>query len=196
VGREEVEAYLCGLVAADGHVERHYVTLAQKDRRFVDIIISLLREIDVRISSVFYDRGAGVWKIKVSDPRFKTFLINNGVPEGAKSHRLKPPGFTGSLALMYIAGFIDGDGWVEQVARGNRRYLRIGLKTKSRELRDWMYAVLMGEGIEASKADKKDGYEIHIDSVKAWEIAQLLKNPGHRDRLAQIRDDRLSHLHP
>ena len=187
--------YLCGLVAADGHLDEDgSITISQKDKRFAEKIVELLKEAGIQISSVFYDKGAGVWKIKIKDKAFYHYLISNGVPPGRKAHRITPPG-PAVDPLWYIAGFIDGDGWVEQVvkkAKGRTYYyIRIGLKTKSKNLRDWVLQALAGLGIRAHKADKKDGYEVHIDSADAWRIIPYLQNPSHLDKARSARDDRL-----
>jgi|GEM_PF-3116582 hypothetical protein len=68
--------------------------------------------------------------------------------------------------------------------------MRIGIKTKSKQLRDWIIDVLRAHNIIAHKANKKDGYEVHIDSPFAWKIASLLLNPHHRERIKLIRDSR------
>ena len=186
-------SYLCGLIAADGHLESSgCIVLAQKDRRFIDWLAELIRNSNIKISSVFFDRSAGVWKIKMRDKDFFSYLLSNGIRTGKKSYSLKPP--TRCDPLWYIVGFIDGDGWVEQVKRkpnGKTYYLRIGVKTKSRELRDWMRQVLHSLGIITNKADKKDGYEIHIDR-NPWSLALHLQNPAHKERLSRTKDDRIN----
>jgi len=68
--------------------------------------------------------------------------------------------------------------------------MRIGIKTKSKQLRDWFIDVLRAHNIIAHKANKKDGYEVHIDTPFAWKIASLLLNPHHRERIMLIRDSR------
>jgi hypothetical protein len=184
---------LCGLIAADGHLESNgCIALAQKDRRFIDWLVEFVRNSNIKISSVFFDRSVGVWKIEMRDKDFYSYLLSNGVRTGKKSYLLKPP--IRCDPLWYIVGFIDGDGWIEQVkkkANGKTYYyLRIGIKTKSRELRDWMRQVLHSLGIITSKADKKDGYEIHINR-NAWIVALYLQNPAHKERLSRIEDDRI-----
>ena len=184
---------MCGLIAADGHLESSgCIVLAQKDRRFIDWLVEFIRNSNIKISSVFFDRSADVWKIKMRDKVFYSYLLSNGIRTGKKSYLLKPP--IRCDPLWYIVGFIDGDGWIEQVkkkANGKTYYyLRIGIKTKSRELRDWMRQVLHSLGVITSKADKKDGYEIHIDR-NPWIVALYLQNPAHKERLSRIKDDRI-----
>ena len=190
--------YLAGLIAADGHIEEDgHITIAQKNRDFIDIIKIIAEKAGVNISSIFYDKGAGVWKIKIKDKEFLGFLLSNGLVVGEKSTKIRPPNVdvNSREALAYMIGFIDGDGWVEQVKKKTKKriryYLRVGIKTKSREIRDWFIKVLEANGIRANKADKKDGYEVHIDTLLAWKIASYLLNPKHKERLMYIRDDRV-----
>ena len=49
------------------------------------------------------------------DKDFFSYLLSNGIRTGRKSYSLKPP--IRCDPLWYIVGFIDGDGWVEQVER-------------------------------------------------------------------------------
>nr|BAC16539.1 putative homing endonuclease [Thermoproteus sp. IC-062] len=199
-GRKNMKVwdYLCGLIAADGHLdEEGYITISQKDRRFIDKIVALLKSAEIKISSLFYDKGAGVWKIKIKDERLYRYLVNNGVIPGKKAHVLRPPS-SAVDPLWYIIGFIDGDGWVEQVVKraGDKSYyyIRIGIKTKSKELRDWIAQTLNDLGIRASRADKSDGYEVHIDGVEAWRLVPHLQNPTHLERAQSVKDNRLSLL--
>ncbi|ACB39715.1 hypothetical protein Tneu_0776 [Pyrobaculum neutrophilum V24Sta] len=188
--------YLCGLIAADGHLDcRGEITLAQKRRDFIDTIATIMKTNGIDIASIFYDRKAGVWKLKTRDKDFYRYLINNGLKCGRKSSEINPPAVEPTAGLPYVIGFIDGDGWVEQITKKYRSrtytYLRVGLKTKSKALRDWIAEVLKANGIRANTADKKDGYEIHIDTIEAWTVAKMLLNPTHHERLKQIRDSRL-----
>ena len=194
---EILRMYLCGLIAADGYLDDYgIVVIAQKDKEFIDIITKILRKLRIYISSVFYDKTARVWKIKIRDKEFYDYLLKNGLKTGRKSESVRPPSIEPNTkqALAYIIGFIDGDGWIEQVKKRRRGkvyyYMRIGIKTKSKEIRDWMIKVLTVNGIRPHKADKKDGYEIHIDTLLAWKLACYLLNPRHKKKLMNIRDDR------
>ena len=112
----DIKSYLCGLIAADGHLESNgYVMLAQKDKRFIDWLLDVIKSNNIRISSVFFDKKANVWKIKLRDKEFYNYLLNNGLSSGKKAALLRPPKSCDSF--WYIIGFIDGDGWVEQVRK-------------------------------------------------------------------------------
>ena len=190
--------YLCGLIAADGHLDakEKVIVIAQKDKEFIDIIAKILEKIGVSVSSVFYDKSARVWKLKIRDKKFYNYLIENGVVEGRKSDKINPPktGLKTKEALAYVIGFIDGDGWIEQVKKKRKgkiyHYMRIGIKTKSENICNWMIKVLEANGIKARKANKKNSYEIQIDTLLAWKLAAFLLNPKHKNKLMNIRDDR------
>jgi hypothetical protein len=64
-----------------------------------------------------------VYKIYINSREFHRRVVAY-VPMGRKSNVLPPPPLEGEEALMYIAGFTDGDGWVEHVIkkRGEKRY--------------------------------------------------------------------------
>jgi hypothetical protein len=182
-------AYLVGLIAADGHVEKKRVVLAQKDVIYLSLVWAMLARLGVAATKPFLDKRAGVYKIYINSREFHRRVVAY-VPMGRKSNVLPPPPLEGEEALMYIAGFTDGDGWVEHIIkkRGEKRYcyLRIGIKTKSQKLRDWMYDTLLKLGIRAHKADKKSGYEVHIDTPDLHRLGDLLLNPTHVKKLALL----------
>jgi|GEM_PF-5465942 hypothetical protein len=102
---EKLKLYLVGLIAADGHIEQNgYVTIAQKDKRFTYVIADLLARINMKVSSLFYDKSAGVWKIKIRDPVFYRYLFDMGLIAGRKCDRIVPPKIKPEKALPYIIG--------------------------------------------------------------------------------------------
>ena len=110
----EPEPYYAGLVASDGHLEpdSYTITVASSDKDFMDNIVSQIVEKQGCKGSLFWDAGADIYKLKITDKRLWERLTGKyNIPTGKKSRDIEPPK---DISLRekrwYIRGWLDGDG--------------------------------------------------------------------------------------
>lgn len=163
--KDALEPYFAGLVASDGHLERdkYSTTVSSADKDFMRQVIKLIVKEQGYNGSYFWDEEAGVYKVKInSKPLWDTMTEKYAIPPGEKSRQIKPPeGLNKEQTRWHIKGWFDGDGWVEEMIKWEGRkeycYPRAGLKTMSKEIRDWIADSLRDYNIRVSTYDRKDG---------------------------------------
>ena len=169
-------AFLAGLVAADGHLEKKdpYIVISNKEFDFLNNFIApLINDQINRTPRPYWDKSAKVWKIRVYSRKFWMDLIQNyGIPTGSKATRILPPKQLEPFErIWYIRGWFEGEGWIETmtVRRSSKiyQYPRIGFKVKNRPIRDWLLAELVLLGIRAKAYDRRDGtFGLWINGTK------------------------------
>lgn len=142
-------AYLAGLVAADGHLEKDGcgVSIYSNNRAFASVARKLLQEIVPTLRVRTY-RSKGAWRIYVYSARLCTTLGKQfAIPMGKKSHRiLFPRGLSKLESKRFVQGYVDGDGsfYMERRKRYGRVYLypRVEVASQSKrflqQLRAWL----------------------------------------------------------
>jgi len=168
-------AYVAGLVAADGSIERKlpYVYVACRDREDVLFAAHALFQASGKKPSIFYDRRAGVYKAKVSSRVLRDKLVYHyNISSGKKAQAIRPPDkLTFRQIVEYVAGWFDGEGWCEtdmkQVDSHPYNYPRIGFKIKNKTMRDLISKQLEILRLPHGCYKRKDGtYGIWINGRK------------------------------
>jgi len=160
-----LEPYYAGLVASDGHIEpdTNRTIVASSNLEFVNNVIEPVVEEQELKHSMFWDDGAGVYKISINNEElWETLTDKYNIPAGAKAEAIEPPEeLTDEEELWYIRGWFDGEGWVEEMTKqyGDTEYdyPRVGLKIMSEDMRDWIAEHLRDEDIHVSTYDREDG---------------------------------------
>ena len=193
-------AYIAGIVGADAHLdlEESTIYVASKDKKFLEeIVVPMIIKI-ARKPSVYWDKGASVYKAKMYSRAAWVKLFGEfGLVAGAKSQRLKPPiNLSDEDVKWFIRGWFDGEGCIEKsrIRRRNAQYVypRVGLKIKNEQLRDWIALHLKRLGVNCTcykRSDQTFGIHINgrspcrsfmrtigfLDSVKNERLARVIE---------------------
>ncbi len=168
-------AYIAGLVAADGNVaaDEPYFYVSSKEKSDLENFVApLVERILGRKATLFYDRCASVYKLKVYSRNLWTRLVQDyKIPPGEKASIITPPTFLNADdEAAYIRGWFDGEGWCETlIVRSLHhvyKYPRIGFKVKSLAIRDYIWLVLYKLDVKPSCYSRADGsFGIWINGV-------------------------------
>jgi len=176
---ETSPAYLAGLIAADGSLERDdpFITLPSADRDFLEKHArKYLEALTGRKIKSFADKGAKVYKLRIYNrSAWETLTKKYGIPTGAKSRIVKPPPkLKQSEEIPYLKGWFDGEAWLEVIrVRSKRihRYPRIGFKVRSKAIRNWIVKMIRKRGIRVSYYDRSDEtFGLWINGFNACEL--------------------------
>lgn len=145
-------AYLAGLVASDGHVNKSTKTTvdfcnadAELGREFSKLCVKLF---GVEPKKYNYGNLASTWRLNCKDAY--DILINIGIPCGNKSSTIEFPNLITKspreVILAFVAGLLEGDGNVKE---------RIRLATGSKTFADDLSLMLKTLGINSSVSEVK-----------------------------------------
>ena len=172
-------AYLAGLIAADGSLERNdpFITLASADRAFLDEHARhYLEAFTRRKTKSFVDRRAKVYKLRIYNRRAWELLVKRyGVPTGAKSRIVEPPQkLENEEEIPYLQGWFDGEAWIEILRIRSKQlheYPRIGFKIRSEPIRNWAVEMIRKRGIRVTAYDRSDEtFGLWINGFNACEL--------------------------
>ena len=172
-------AYLAGLIAADGSLETKdpFITLPSADRDFLEKHARhYLEAVTGRKTKCFVDKGAKVYKLRMYNLcAWKLLTTRYGVSTGAKSRIVRPPLKLGQKEeIPYLQGWFDGEGWIEVLRVRSKQvhtYPRIGLKVRSKRIRNWIVKMIRKRGIRISSYDRSDEtFGLWINGFNACEL--------------------------
>jgi hypothetical protein len=156
----EALAYLVGLIASDGNLQKGRVkriSIANKERDILDFCQSYLPR------SSRYDHSDGGWVVACVWPNLYDWLVGIGI-RPAKSLTM------GALAVPidwfwpFYRGVHDGDG---NTSYDRGKYLHLSLACYAPEFRSWLVKEFMSRGVQASQST--DG--LHFYGMGARYIA-------------------------
>ena len=162
--KEALAPFFAGLAASDGHVEGpHRTTIASKSSEFMEQVIHPVADEQGYQSSVFWDEGAGVYKLSTYDAKLTKELAEKyNVPSRKKAHLIRPPkGLDSFEELWNIRGWFDGEGGPEELTKYHGgteyHYPRVGLNVTREPIWNWIASFLQNEGVRVSTYDREDG---------------------------------------
>jgi len=172
ITREDLEAYLVGLICGDGHIEpnKNRVIIFSSDKRFLKIIRDLTLFLYKNRGSLFYDKKAREWKLALSSKLLRNdLIIRYDIPTGNKSEKMIIPKLTYIQKLKFITGLYDAEGWYEL---DKEKYYRIRIKMKNKNFIKFVHNTLKEQKIHSLFYNKGEGvYSIDInkqDQVKKF----------------------------
>lgn len=164
--RVENIAYIAGLVASDGHLDRkfHKITIGTSDREFASIILETLKSISKYIPHIYEKKT--VFSIEIWDKELHNILKQKyRIPLGEKSDILQKPEITSEQEISsFIRGFCDGDSSIH-VRRMRKKFVpRIRIMSCSKDFLKWVRKKLSEIGISSSSpfVDKPHGFGTKI----------------------------------
>lgn len=160
--RAEDVAYIAGLVASDGHLDRSFpkVVIATSDEEFALKIRSLLEKVSQKESHIYKKSTAyavEIWDKQLYDLLKKKYKI----PSGKKSDILESPEITSEHEIMnFIRGFCDGDSSVHHRKMRKKFVPRIRIMSLSKKFLEWVREQLIKGGIRTGSPfiDKPHGF--------------------------------------
>lgn len=140
-------AYVCGLVASDGHLVKKQKTVLffNKDKRLVERFSRNCQNVFGRKPICYPDRD-GLVRAELNSAEAWTLLKNIGIPVGNKSRKIQFPETIAKspsgVIFAFVAGLIDGDGCVSS------RKIRVA--TGSQSFADKLCVLMRSLGIRSS----------------------------------------------
>ena len=124
--RTQKQAYLLGLLMADGnvmisHEQGYRVSFSSVDKELVELVKGLLKA-----THPIRPRKDGGWEIVLSSPRLTAGLIKNGCGERKSLTIAWPRMLAPMLNRHFVRGVFDGDGGVGFDKKGNARWSIVG----------------------------------------------------------------------
>jgi hypothetical protein len=151
-----VESYLAGVITGDGHLEKNSnrVVLFSNNAEFARILNSLLGSLGYR-ASAFYDKTSKEFRIAIRSKRLHHLLSDKyNIKPGAKSVEMGEPKVDKGVLRWFLAGIFDAEGWHEL---DKKRYHRIRLKMKNKNIVSFIYKSLRELDISARYHQRRDG---------------------------------------
>ena len=174
IGEKNLEAYLAGFIAGDGHLEpeTNRTVLGSGDPQYAELLSMLLELLDYRTSK-FYDRGGRQWKVAVRSEKLQGLLMGKyGIPKGAKAKSLPAPSIPKEEFVFFASGVFDAEGWYE-VDKG--RYIRLRLKMISEKMTSFIHDTLRNMRYDAKYHKRTDGSTVVEINRQAY-VKKFLKH--------------------
>ena len=133
-------AYVVGLVAADGYLDRDYncVGLKSTDLELIQLYCRCLHingKVRIQISS--HPRYKLQYSIKFSDPKYRAFLEGIGLTP-AKSKTIRALAIPDEVFPDFLRGYMDGDGSWYVCHRHSKEYLYAQFASGSPAFLGWL----------------------------------------------------------
>ena len=173
VGNRNVETYLAGFIAGDGHLEpkTNRTVLGSGDQQYAELLGMLLESLGYHASR-FYDVGGQQWKVAVRSEKLQDVLTGNyGIPRGAKSKSLPAPSIPKEELVFFVSGVFDAEGWYEM---DKGRYIRIRLKMTSEKMTSFLHDTLRNMRYDAKYHKRTDGSAV-VEINRQAEVKKFLK---------------------
>ena len=142
-------AYLIGVYLSDGsahHTERNWIfSLTVRDKDFLEETANALERVFGKRPTAYQDREV-LWKLSFYEKSFVLYLWD------ITSHKQRiPESITEStiqVKLAFLAGFLDGDGFVSHNVKGQ---YQVGFVGTSDWVRDTLPGLLQSLGVKTNK---------------------------------------------
>lgn len=196
--RVEDTAYIAGLVASDGHIDKkfHKITIGTSDRKFASTVLGILKEVSKCVPHIYEKKTA--YSIEIWDKELHSILTQKyKIPIGEKSDILEPPEIISEQEVAsFIKGFCDGDSSVHSRRMRKIRVPRIRIMSCSKDILEWIRQQLIKLGIRCSSTfvDKPHGFgtkichriEIYGTAVKEFKERIGYLHPTKTKRLDEM----------
>ncbi len=189
-------AWLAGLVASDGHIEkdRNRVTIYSKNKQFIE---KIKRKIEELVNeSPYVEFTNNTYRIRITSHNLVKVLTERfNIPPGKKCDKISlPPIFQ----KKFLEGFIDGDGSVHLIREKHRYKCRIytyivpefSLRVKSKKFLEGFVNFCKKRCVTTSKIYlKKDGcYEVRVRGWKEFLKFIRIFHFSHPQKVKKIRE--------
>ena len=188
--RKLVESYLAGVISGDGSMQKYFIQIDGDNKEWLSFINGLFQLLFGKRGKITR-RGKKCFRLYINSREIVKFFNEEWcIPLGKKSHSVRPPRerlTENAMRVYYAIGWLDSEGTVEDWKKGNHSYKRIQFKTKSREVRDFLFEILQENDIEACRYEDKEGsFRIQIakeSSIRTFGEKLNFFHPKKRARL-------------
>jgi hypothetical protein len=196
--RTELIAYLAGLVASDGHIDKNSnrIEIATSNKRFAGIVYTLLQKVTCNPPHIYQHSSA--YTVEVWDEKLcKTLTTKFKIPRGKKSDVLNCPEiFSTSEISNFIRGFCDGDSSPHYRRMRNKLVPRIRIMSTSKSILEWIRNQLkkLNIGCSSPFMDMPHGFgckvcwriEIYGNNVKTFVKKVGYLHPEKKEKLDKL----------
>ncbi len=195
--RVEDIAYIAGLVASDGHIDRefHKISIGTSDKEFAYIVLKMLRSMSENTPHIYGKKTA--YSIEIWDKDLRSILTQKyKIPVEKKSDILTKPEIPKSEVASFIRGFCDGDSSIHHRRMRKRFVPRIRIMSCSKEILEWIKQQLIEMGIRCGSPfiDMPHGFgtklcyriEIYGTSVKKFKEKIGYLHPAKSKKLDEL----------
>lgn len=182
-------SYWAGFIAADGYITKNgkslTFSLSKKDEEILIALNSAIKSnypIYQRVVSTSYKKNQEIVQLCIRSSVLCKDLEKNWNITNKKSLTLKPPELKNELALAFIVGYIDGDGWFGYYKSNGKPRETLGF-CGTLEMVNWIQFVLKEHLPDLKWKNKPElngksttNWKIRYCDRKATTIRQLLLN--------------------
>ena len=178
-------SYWAGFIAADGNINDKINAISIKLKSTDDIILKKFQEDIGHDGQIYYytERGKHSATLRINNAKtYFTHLEKHWNITARKSLTLLPPNLENELALSYIVGYIDGDGYIGITKNNNCKTSKLELTILGTEkLLSWigntLYEYENKNLYIVSKICCKGNYfRLSYISNRAYKILKLLQD--------------------
>jgi hypothetical protein len=195
-------AYLLGLIASDGSLERNTnrVNFANTDYELIEYVMDITRDFIENSKSKPYPYNPGgnnktIWQYKVNSYRYRKFLNEVGIINN-KTYDAQELNIPDEYFFDFLRGFFDGDGSVTigySPTTKNNQVIRTCFAIKSKIFTEWLFKTIRrltninGGSVYCNKSDVwKIEFASKKDNKKLYESMYI--NPPYLKRKKEIYD--------
>jgi len=185
------EAYIAGLVAADGYIAKREIRIATNNPLFVRVIVEILGPMGYKPKVTW---GTRVYLVRIYSVNLKEKLLSRyNLFEGRKAHLLIfPENLSEDEKKSFLAGYFDGDGSIGLIKSGLREkrwgpYVtpRIVFSSKSSRLLEGVRGFLSSKGLRGEISSDGNIYRLRYYGCKNLKIflgllGSFILNPERR----------------